>query len=46
MALGWIVSLVVGIALAVVAVVGGVTLITPKANSAAASDQVVQYDVR
>lgn len=44
MALGWLVSLVVGIFLAALAVIGGVSLISPSANPASASDQVVRYD--
>jgi hypothetical protein len=41
---GTIVSLVVGILLAIVAIFGGVKMITPSANPASASDQIVQYD--
>ena len=37
-------SLVVGILLAIVAIFGGVAMITPSANPASASDQIVQYD--
>ncbi len=37
-------SLGVGIVLGLVAIFGGVSLITPKANPASASDQIVQYD--
>lgn len=43
-ALGTLVSLVVGIFLALLAIFGGVSLITPDANPASASDQVVRYD--
>ena len=39
-----LVSLVVGIALGLLAIFGGVSLITPKANPASASDQIVRYD--
>ena len=42
--IGAIVSLAVGIFLALVAIFGGVSLITPNANPASASDQVVRYD--
>jgi hypothetical protein len=38
------VSLVVGIALGLVVIFGGVKMITPSANPASASDQIVQYD--
>ena len=39
-------SIVGGALIAVVAVVGGVSALTSKANPAAASEQVVQYDAR
>jgi hypothetical protein len=42
--IGAIVSLVVGIFLALVAIFGGVSLVTPNANPASASAQVVNYD--
>ena len=37
-------SLAVGIVLALLAIFGGVALITPSANPVSASDQVVRYD--
>ena len=46
LALGAVLSLVGGIALAALAIIGGVSLVTPDANPASASDQVVRYDVR
>ena len=39
-------SIVTGVVIALVGVVGGVSAITPKANSAAKSEQVVSYNVR
>lgn len=42
--IGWLVSLVVGVVLAMLAIFGGVSLITPGANPASASEQVVRYD--
>jgi len=39
-------SVVAGIVLALFAVLGGVSAITPSANSAEATDQVVLYDAR
>lgn len=44
LAIGTIVSLIVGIFLALLAIFGGISLITPDANPASASDQVVRYD--
>ena len=37
-------SLGVGILLGLVAIFGGVKMITPSSNPASASDQIVQYD--
>ncbi|CAN7425092.1 hypothetical protein [Knoellia sp. LjRoot47] len=37
-------SVIAGAILAVVAIIGGVSAITPSANSAAKSEQVVTYD--
>jgi hypothetical protein len=42
--IGTLVSLAVGIVLAILAIFGGVALITPKANPVSASDTVVLYD--
>ncbi|EAP99245.1 hypothetical protein JNB_03715 [Janibacter sp. HTCC2649] len=35
---------ITGVVLALVAVIGGVSAVTPSANSAAKSEQVVNYD--
>lgn len=37
-------SMITGVVLALVAVVGGVSAVAPSANSAAKSEQVVNYD--
>ncbi|MEO6019233.1 MAG: hypothetical protein ABIP45_03165 [Knoellia sp.] len=37
-------STIAGVVLALVAVIGGVSAVTPSANSAAKSEQVVNYD--
>ena len=42
--IGTLVSLAVGIVLALLAIFGGVSLITPGANPVSASDQIVRYD--
>jgi hypothetical protein len=42
--IGALVSLVVGVFLALLAIFGGVSAVTPDANPASASDQVVRYD--
>ena len=42
--IGAVGSLVVGILLGLGAIVGGVSAVTPDANPASASDQVVRYD--
>ncbi len=43
-AVGAAVSVVAGVALAIVAVIGGVSAVSPGANPASASEQVVRYD--
>ena len=43
-AVGLAASLVSGVALALVAVIGGVSAVSPGANPASASERVVQYD--
>lgn len=43
-AVGAGVSVIVGVVLALVAVVGGVSAVTPSANPASASEKVVSYD--
>ncbi|WP_404382441.1 DUF2613 family protein [Knoellia locipacati] len=43
-AVGAIGSIIAGVVLALVAVVGGVSAISPSANPASASEQVVLYD--
>ncbi len=42
--IGAVVSVAVGIFLALLAIFGGVAAVTPDANPASASDQVVLYD--
>lgn len=43
-AVGALASVAAGVALALVAVIGGVSAINPGANPASASEQVVRYD--
>lgn len=43
-AVGAAASVVSGVALALIAVVGGVSAVSPGANPASASEQVVRYD--
>jgi hypothetical protein len=42
--IGALVSLFVGVFLSLLAIFGGVSAVTPDANPASASDQVVRYD--
>lgn len=44
--LGGVASFGVGVVLALLGIIGGVNAVTPDANPASASDQVVTYDAR